>query len=217
MLFIRPLGYKGQQFVGQNSKFVARAYAHSRINSFTATLHKPSYEPNEEIYIYASAKSLGGTVTKESEEIVAEVTRPDGSRDTLKLFDNGRNEDGQGDDMAGDGIFTGVYNNTALKGAYDFRPVADIDGWSLGNDIERPVRSENQSSPPFTREVRLSAAVSDPNDVITKFEDDRKTTPVDNQRQIKWLLITIILLQFVTIFLIWFCCCSRRTCSVENN
>lgn len=209
-MIIHPVGYT-------NSDFVARAYTHNKVNNFIATLRKPSYEPNEEIYVYAFAKSVGGTVTKEGEKIIAEVTRPDGAKEKIELLDNGRDATGQGDDMAGDGIFTGVYKNTVLKGAYGFRFQVDVDRWSLGNDIDSPVLNESQRSPRFSREVRLSAAVSDPNEVVTKFEDDRKTTPADDQRLIKWLLIIMIILQLITILLIWFCCCYRGRCSLERK
>ena len=47
----------------------------NRINRFTAALRKPSTRPNEEIYVYAIARSLGGTVTKAGEKITATVTR----------------------------------------------------------------------------------------------------------------------------------------------
>ena len=45
-----------------SSPFVARAYTHNRINNFTASIRKPNFKPNEEINIYAIARSIGGTV-----------------------------------------------------------------------------------------------------------------------------------------------------------
>ena len=196
-----------------NTPFVARAYTHNRVNSFVASLRKPSFEPNEEIYIYAIARSIGGTVTKEGEKIIATVTLPDGSKDTVELFDKGRDAGGHGDDLAGDGIFTGVYSNTAQKGAYGFHFKVNVDQWQPGEEAHK--RDVTQKSPRFMREVRISAGVSDPNDKVTKPEDDHKTSPTDDDQDkdiqlIQWLFIIILIVLLVVVFLIWRCCCSER-------
>jgi len=159
-----------------NTRFVARAYTHNRINNFIASLRKPSFKPNEEIYIYAIAKSIGGTVTKEGEKIIAIVTLPDGTKYTVELFDNGRDAGGHGDDMAGDGIFTGVYTNTAQKGAYSFHFKVNVDQWQPGEEAHK--RDVNQKSPRFMREVRISAGVNDPNDIIIKPEDETSVSVI---------------------------------------
>jgi hypothetical protein len=196
-----------------NTPFVARAYTHNRINNFTASLRKPSFKPNEEIYIYAIARSIGGTVTKEGEIVIARVTLPDGSNDTVELFDNGRDAGGHGDDMAGDGIFTGVYTNTAQKGAYGFHFKVNVDQWLPGEEAH--MRDVTQKSPRFMREIRISAGVSDPNNKVTKPEDDYKTTPTDDDQDkdiklIQWLVIVILIVLFLIMFLIWRCCCFER-------
>jgi len=198
---------------GSNTPFVARAYTHNRINNFIASLRKPSVKPNEEIYVYAIGRSIGGTVTKQGEKILAIVTLPDGSKDTVELYDNGRDAGGHGDDMAGDGIFTGVYTNTAQKGAYGFHFKVNIDQWHLGE--EGHSSDVTQKSPRFMREVRISAGVSDPNDKVTEPEDDHKTTPADDDQDkdillIQWLVIIILIVLIVVAFLIWRCCCSRK-------
>jgi len=195
-----------------NTPFVARAYTHNRINNFTASLRKPSFTPNEEIYIYAIARSFGGTVTKEGEKIVAIVTLPDGSNDTVELFDKGRDAAGHGDDMAGDGIFTGVYTNTAQKGAYGFHFKVNVDQWQPGEEAH--TRDITKKSPRFMREVRISAGVSDLSDKVEKPEDDHKTTPTDDRdkdiKLIKWLVFIVIITLLLTLFLIWRCCCRGK-------
>lgn len=193
-----------------DTSFVARAYTHNRINNFTASIRKPSFKPNEEIYIYAMARSIGGTVTKEDEKIVAIVTLPDGTKDTVELFDKGRDAGGRGDDMASDGIFTGVYKNTSQKGAYGFHLKVNVDQWQPGEEAHK--RDMSKKSPRFVREMRISAGVSDPNDVITEPEDDHKTTPTDDDQDIQLILrlvIIIIIVLLVIILLIWRCCCYR--------
>lgn len=203
-----------------NSNFVARGYTHNRINGFNAALRKPSVQPNEELYLYAIAKSRGGSVTKAGEKIIARVTRPDGTTDTVELFDNGRDAGGHGDDLAGDGIFTGVYTNTALKGAYQFQFKTAVDGWLIGEEAHQP--KPNARSPKFMREVTLSAGVSDPRDVVVKPEDDHKTPPgggeppCDN-KQLTWLIIIVILLLLIALWMIWRCCCARRTTSATHG
>lgn len=203
-----------------SSRFVARAYTHNRINSFGAALRKPSFKPNEEIYIYALARSKGGTVTKGGEKILAVVTLPDGSKDNVELYDNGRDAGGHGDDMAGDGIFTGVYTNTAQKGAYGFHFKVNVDQWGPGNEAH--VHDVTQKSPRFMREVQISAGVSDPNDVVTKPEDTPETTPVDDEEDkdiklILWIAIIILIVLLVLILLIWRCCCSRKMYVKSNE
>ena len=193
--------------------FVARAYTHNRINNFIAFVRKPSIRPNEEIYVYAAAKSIGGTVTKAGESLQAVVTLPDGSTDTVELHDNGRDAGGHGDDLAGDGIYTGVYTNTAQKGAYGFHFRAHVDQWVPGEEAH--VRNEDDRSPRFMREVRLSVGVSDPDDKVTRPEDGHKTPPAgydqDNRTGIILWVVTVILIGLlILIWLILRCCCKAR-------
>jgi hypothetical protein len=204
----------------KETSFVARAYTHNRINNFTASIRKPSFKPNEEIYIYAIARSIGGTVTKNGEKITATVTLPDGSKDSVELFDNGRDAGGQGDDMAGDGIFTGVYKNTAQKGAYGFHFKVSVDQWQPGEEAH--IRDMTKKSPRFMREVRISAGVSDPTDKETTPEDEYKTAPADDDHEkdiklIQWIVMIILILLLLAVFLIWRCCCVRKLHSMAKE
>lgn len=158
-----------------SSSFVARAYTYNRINNFIVSLRKPTVKPKEEMYIYAIAKSFGGTVTKKGKKITAVVTLPDGSKDTVDLFDNGRDVRGHGDDLAGDGVFTGVFKNTTQKGAYGFHINVNVEKWQPGEEAHK--RDMKKNSPRFMREVRISAGVGNPNDKVTKPEDGRQTKP----------------------------------------
>lgn len=158
-----------------SSPFVARAYTRNRINILSASMRKPGVKPNEEMYIYAIFRSEGGAITRKGEKLVAVVTLPDGSRDTITLSDGGRDAKGQGDDLAGDGIFTGVFRRTALKGAYGFHIKASVDGWQPGEEAHK--RDEDRKSPRFMREVRISAGVADPKDKIKRHEDGPEPPP----------------------------------------
>jgi hypothetical protein len=75
------------------------------------------------------------------------------------LFDKGPEPNGEGDDVAGDGTFTGVYKNTKLEGPYQFLLHAEMGGWGTATD--RSKFDTSLKSPRFVREVRLSAAVGD--------------------------------------------------------
>lgn len=197
---------------GADSRFSARAYVHNRINNFVASTRWPTVTPGAEQYVYAFAKSRGGSITEPGAKLVARVSRPDGSSDTLELFDNGRDPAGHGDDIAGDGIFTGVYTDTAQKGAYGFSVAADINEWHQGSDPH--VRDDTLVSPRFLRELRVSAAVGDPGDVVTRPEDDHKTPPGGEQPPKpdidRWLLIAILVLILIGLILFWRCCCRRH-------
>lgn len=155
---------------GTASPFVARAYVHNQANHLEVGVRYPSIVPHGEIYVYAYPKNLGMAVTS-NESIRARVIRPDGSGDTLELHDRGRNAVGHGDDVPGDGVFTGVYKATALTGPYQFLVQANIRNWIVSADAH-----EYQLGGPstrFDREARLSTAVNDPRIVETTPEDDR--------------------------------------------
>lgn len=193
-----------------NTHFVARAYTSNRTNLFGASLSKTNIKPNEEIYIYALVKSNGGTITNEDEKIVAVVTLPDGSKDSVDLFDRGRDASGGGDDLAGDGVFTGVFTNTSQKGAYGFQLKVDVDQWVPGNEAH--VRDMSKKSPRFQREVQISAGVSDPNEIETTPEDEPETLPADKDKTTKfilWIAIISLIALLLILFLIWRCCCNR--------
>lgn len=199
-IIIDPLG-------STESEFVARGYTHNRINSFTASTRKPSVLPNEEIYVYGIVRSEGGSITSKDSKITAVVTLPDGSKDTVELFDKGRDATGHGDDLPNDGIFTGIYTNTSQKGAYGFHFDLEVDNWVLGEELHQ--RDDKKRSPRFMREVRVSAAVGDPNDVVDDPEDDVETGNPGKDKPTVIQIIILIILIFILI-LILRCCCKKR-------
>ncbi|UCG87943.1 MAG: hypothetical protein JSW71_05200, partial [Gemmatimonadota bacterium] len=163
----------------------------------------PTVLPGQEIHIYAYPRSLGGGVTSSRERIMATVLRPDGLTDSIELNDEGRTVPGGADDLAEDGIFTGVYDKTSTKGAYTFLLRAEIDRWVQHSDLEQ--RAASIVSPRFLREVRLSAAVADPRDVETEPDDPpAEPGPPD---WCKWVLI---LLTVVALILLWLVLQQRR-------
>ncbi|HEY6124640.1 MAG TPA: VWA domain-containing protein, partial [Steroidobacteraceae bacterium] len=191
---------------GPDSRAIARAYVQNRISNFVTSTRNPTQEPGEEIYVYASARSMGGGLSEPGTKLVANVTLPGGGTDTLELFDNGRDPGGHGDDMAGDGIYTGVYTNTSQKGAYGFSVTGAIDKWHQGSDPHK--QNPTIMSPRFDRDVRVSAAVGSPGDVVTNPEDERpKPGKVDVNR---WILILILILLILLIIMQWLCCRKRN-------
>lgn len=194
---------------GADSHFIARGYVYNRINNFVASPRWPTRKPGEEMYVYAFAKSRGGSITEPGAKMTARVTRPDGSTDTLDLFDGGRDASGHGDDIPGDGIFTGVYTNTGQKGAYGFQVSAAIDKWHLGSDAH--VHDDKTVSPRFIRELRVSAAVGEPGDAPKQPEDDKPTNPPrDWCRICCWLFLVTLFFLLVALFLLWRCCWAKR-------
>ncbi|MDD2462634.1 MAG: VWA domain-containing protein [Desulfobulbus sp.] len=97
---------------GTASPFVARAYVHNPANHLAVDMRYPSIVPYGDIYVYAYPKNQGLAVTSD-QPIVAQVIRPDGGLDNLELHDRGRDATGHGDDVPGDGVFTGIYKATA--------------------------------------------------------------------------------------------------------
>lgn len=201
-----------------NSNFIARGYVHNRINSLSVSLRHNSIKPNEEMYIYAMARSLGGMVSNEPATLTAEVTLPDGSQQSVDLLDNGRDAAGHGDDLAGDGIYTGVLVNTGQEGAYAVRVQSTIEGWRPGQDAHKV--DPDSRSPKFSREAIVSGAVWNPANVETTPEDDPRgddpgsTDDPDNERII-WLIYVVIILLVLLLILLWRCCGRQKATVVQ--
>ncbi|MHC4086852.1 MAG: VWA domain-containing protein [Planctomycetota bacterium] len=155
--------------------FVKRAYSRNRIHSLGAAVRHKNVLPGEDIYVYAYPRSIGGSVTDITKQISGTVLLPDGKMDIIKLNDMGYRLPEGGDDLHEDGIFTGVYKNTKMKGPYQFLLRSEIDGWGESTDTLKP--NLNTKSPRFVREVRVSAAVGDPDDIVEDPEDGKPDTP----------------------------------------
>lgn len=201
---------------GADSTFTARAYVHNRVNNLIGTTRWAKREPGAEMYIYGFPQSRGGAVTEPGSKLTATVSRPDGSTETLDLSDEGRDPTGHGDDVAGDGVFTGVYKNTNLKGAYGFQIGGTVDKWHQGSDAHK--RDERLVSPRFVRDLRISTAVGQPGDVPKEPEDDRPGGHPGGpggetggwQRYCCWLFWITLFLLLIALFLLWRCWLAKR-------
>lgn len=194
------IAWKSQTSPG---KFVKRGYSRNPIHSLNAGLRYPTVLPGNEMHVYAYPSSNGGAITNSSERITATVLRPDGTVEYMELHDMGRLVAGA-DDMDGDGVFTGVYSNTNLKGSYEFLLKADIDRWptSLDNhDLDTHVPSAR-----FTREARISGAVGDPNDVVDRPEDtpEKEECPEEKGWPVWKCILLFFLGLLIGLLLCWF-------------
>jgi hypothetical protein len=217
-----------RQLANADSRYVARAYTRNRTNNMRVGIRHASVLPGEDVFVYAYPTSRGGAISNPSQTISARVTLPDGSTDTVELNDQGRQNAGGGDDLFDDGIFTGVYRNATQKGAYTFQLDAAVDRWSQSGDHEDI--DPAYESPRFMREVRVSAAVGLPGDVVSNPEDDVPGTGPGNCEscrqcancvqcelckrceacaQVNTLLWLVIVLLLVAIALILWCCKRR--------
>jgi len=199
---------------GADSRFTAKAYVLNRINYLTVSTRWPTRKPGEEMYVFAFPRSRGGAISEPGTKLTARVTRPDGSTETLDLFDNGRDAPEHGDDLAGDGIYTGVYKNTGLKGAYGFQVNGSFEKWHLGSDAHQ--RDAKIQSPKFLREVRVSAGIGLPGDQPTEPEDT-KNPPRNWCKYCCWLAILFFILFLIALFLLWRCCWRKRRSVVTTS
>jgi hypothetical protein len=183
--------------------YVARGYSRNYIHSLSGGVRYPSVLPGNSLYIYGYPRSFGGSVTGGTKKMSCKVIRPDGSIDNMELNDMGHLLAGGGDDIENDGIFTGVYSKTDLKGPYQFLISADIDRWHPSED--RGMLDLKTMSPRFVREVRVSAAVGDPKDIEPNPDDVVNTKePPCHTDWCKWLDYLIILLIILVIYLIFY-------------
>ena len=192
---------------GDPGPYVARAYSKNQFHSLNASVRYASVLPGEEITVYAYPRSNGGSVTDSTSVMTARVKRPDGTIDTIELNDAG-NVASQGDDILNDGIFTGVYRNTSLKGSYEFLIQANIDNWMQSMELHE--HNPDIRSAKFNREVRISAAVGDPNDVELTPEDDPKDPGGDPKDIPIWMIWTIIILLLLLLLMMLICCFFRK-------
>jgi len=181
------------------ARYVTRGYSRNYIHSLSAAARYKSVLPGEDIYVYAYPRSRGGSISDTTKSIFGKVVRPDGSLDVIELNDMGKLLPGGGDDIENDGIYTGVYGKTDLKGPYQFHLRAEIERWRPSTDRGRV--DTRTVSPRFTREVRVSSAVGDPNDVEKDPDDDIVVRP-DRFDWCKWLFFLVLLLILLLIWLI---------------
>ena len=159
---------------GSGNDYVAKAYSRNRSIHVQGGVRYAQVRPGERIYVYAYPRARNQALTHHKDGLPMLVTRPDGTFDMVLLHDRGRDKFGDGDDVPGDGVFTGVYQDTQMKGAYQFASLWDVDGWPDAPDT-RPRRAKPNArpfrSPKFARELSLTATVADPH-MIERTPDD---------------------------------------------
>lgn len=111
------------------SRYVKRAFSRNRVHALPAAVRYASVLPGEDIHVFAFPLSFGGPVTDPTARITGTVLRPDNTTDVFELNDMGRLLADGGDDIDGDGTYTGVYRRANLKGSYQFLLRAELDRW----------------------------------------------------------------------------------------
>jgi Mg-chelatase subunit ChlD len=157
---------------GSSSPYTLQAFSLNADQALTVRLRKASVRPGEPIYVYGMPRSYGGPISHPTQAISAQVRLPDGSLDYIQLTDRGRAGGSKVDDMADDGVFTGVYTKTSQKGAYTFVATLNASSWFQSGDIPAERRVAGLLSPRLVREGLVSGAVADPNDVEKSPEDN---------------------------------------------
>jgi Mg-chelatase subunit ChlD len=160
--------------------YTARAYSRNQEVTVSADVRHASVKPGEPLYVFAYPRTNGHAISSPLRSIKAMVTRPDGRYDLLELSDQGRDAKGQGDDIADDGVFTGVYRKTDLRGAYHISSFWAVNEWGLAQDAightfgkkSRVKLNKAYLSPALMREIRVSATVIHPGRDIEKRPED---------------------------------------------
>lgn len=177
------------------NNYIARGYSRNYVVTIGGGVRHASVKPGEPIYFYAYPRTEGKAISTATGVIRALVTRPDGVGEIIEMSDQGRSA---GDDVADDGVFTGVYKNTLARGAYSIATFWSVDKWGRALDAIGHTHGKANTvndiddyvSPRFVRELRLTSTVIDPEkDRVTKPEDpqpgrqpDRPTRPIDPTR-----------------------------------
>lgn len=184
-----------------DSSFLARAYVKHQTQQVGIGIRHARVRPGESLYVYAYPRSSGPVSNKER-TILGQVLRPDGSTDKIELYDRGRDPAGGGDDEADDGIFTGVYTKTDLKGAYTFLLTAATERWLPSGDS--PKRNQSLRIARFMRQPRISAAVGEPGERPKEFEDQpRGQDGPGSWRCCPWWVWALILVLIVLVVWLW--------------
>ena len=180
------------------ARFVKRAYSRNPVSSLGGGVRYPSVLPGKEIYVYGYPRSTGGSVTDPGKKITATVHRPDGSLDVIELNDMGRSQGGGGDDISGDGIFTGVYTKTNLSGTYEFNLRTAIDKWIPSESSHKNTKVVSER---FNREMRLYAAVGNPGETDPTPDDGAIKRPPKTWW--KWAVAVLVLLLLLLLLSWW--------------
>ncbi|MCI5144309.1 MAG: VWA domain-containing protein [Candidatus Electrothrix sp. AR3] len=139
----------------EKDTYTAKAYVQSQSARFSGAANKGVVQRGESIKLFAYPQYYG-SIVNQSREFEAEVIRPDGIHDKIIFSDKGRLAQ-TGDDLADDGQYTALYNDTKLSGVYTvIAQLAFSDGWE--SNVEGTF-SGNFSQ--FKRELRITVAVDE--------------------------------------------------------
>lgn len=177
------------------NNYIARGYSRNQVVTIGGGVRHASVKPGELMYFFAYPRTEGKAITTPTGTIKALVTRPDGASEIIEMSDQGR---AAGDDVADDGVFTGIYKNTLVRGAYSIATFWSVDKWGRAIDAIGHTHGAANTvkdiadyvSPRFVRELRLTSTVIDPvKDREDRPEDpkpgqqpDRPTRPIDPTR-----------------------------------
>lgn len=161
-------------------ELAVRGYVRNQGSRVGAGVRSPSVKPGQPIYFYAYPVTNGKAVGRQGSPIQGLLTRPDGESVLVELHDEGRDKFGAGDDVPDDGVFTGVYDDTQLRGAYTLSMFWALNQWDLASDaighthhgkldIKSPA---GYKSPVMIRQTMHTATVVDR-------ERDKEATPED--------------------------------------
>ena len=138
-----------------------RLFAFSRNPNLDGGLFLPKHEfgPGEPIPVHMRVfhrMPLSGLTVK------AGVRVPGGDVKSFRLEDHGDTKDG--DDFAGDGVYSGLFHDTADSGVYEFRVAVEAGGGAFHPDFQRrgriPLSVPVPQIPRFQRFFRITAIVT---------------------------------------------------------
>ncbi len=150
--------------------FTAAVYLISNLK-ITAKTNKPSYLPNELIKLTTTITQGNAKLFKKV--ITATIIKPNNSKETIRLYDNGKN----GDNKANDGVYTAIYKNTNLMGVYKI--ITTSNGTIGTGKYERTafnqiVVTKPDKTPPIVKSTtpyNLKTGYSKTSNIIIKFSE----------------------------------------------
>lgn len=123
-----------------------------------AWVDQQSVPATENIQVYATPTFEGERVVGAS--VTGVVGRPDGSKVTISMFDDGL--DSHGDIEANDGIYSVVFNSYSIEGTYVIELTAQNSNGRAyaGEPLNPDAPSNDKALPPFIRAATTTATVT---------------------------------------------------------
>jgi hypothetical protein len=149
----------GKQVGTDGGSFCLSAHVGNTAVSMPADVSQPSFAPGQPLLVTATPRFQGNSVAGAT--VGATVQVPGSGNFPMTLFDDGN--PAHGDDIAGDGTYSGYFPLTAAAGLYLIDVAADnLAGTTYGGEalyasVGAPVFTE--PAPAFTRRADLTASV----------------------------------------------------------